>query len=82
MPLFLSTDSDQGHTYVGLVDHKTRTKGFPYERFLYDVQRDGYICPAGQFLRLSSYDKLSESYMYRTSTKVCAAPVLENFKLP
>jgi hypothetical protein len=48
----LGLKRDGLRAYVGLPDHRTRTKSFPYERFQYDAQRDGYICPAGQFLRL------------------------------
>ncbi len=66
-------EQDGLYAYVGLPDHRTRTQTFSYEHFQYDAQRDGYICPAGQFLGRSSYDQLSESHLYRTSTKVCAA---------
>src|SRR5688572_20820029 len=74
----LGLERDGLRAYVGLPDHRTRNKSFPYERFQYDAQRDGYICPAGQFLRLSSYDKLTQSYMYRASSKVCTACSLKS----
>jgi transposase len=55
LPNIIGLERDGLRAYVGLPDHRTRTTGFAYERFQYDAQRDGYICPAGQFLRLSSY---------------------------
>jgi hypothetical protein len=48
----------------------------PFDRFRYDAQRNGYVCPQEQFLPLSSFDRYQQAFMYRTSPKICnACPV-------
>lgn len=59
--------------YVGLPDHRLRHNVFAYEDFAYDPDHDHYVCPAGETLRRSSYDRHTESHIYRTSAKVCQA---------
>lgn len=71
-------EQDGLHAYLPLPDHRQRTKVFGYEHFKYDVQRDGYICPADQFLKLSSFDQHTQSFMYRAPAKVCQACPLKS----
>jgi transposase len=51
---------------------------FPHEAFHYEAQRDCYICPAGQELRLSQRDKARQRHRYRAARGVCAACKLKN----
>jgi len=61
---------------VALADPSVPTKLYSQQRFRYDAQNDGYVCPQEHFLPLSSFDQRSQSYMYRTSPKICnACPV-------
>lgn len=49
-----------------------KSSGFGKERFLYDSQRDIYICPAGEVLNRVS-EELAERVTYRSNSKVCAS---------
>lgn len=46
---------------------------FPEEKFLYDPQRDRYLCPAGNELKPKSLHLARQSKDYAAPRKVCAA---------
>ena len=69
-------EQDGLHAYVALADPSIRTKLYSQQRFRYDAQNDGYVCPQAHFLPRSSFDQHSQAFMYRTSPKICnACPV-------
>lgn len=69
-------EQDGLRAYVALADPSVRTQLYSQRRFQYDAQNNGYVCPQAHFLPLSSFDQHSQSFMYRTSPKICnACPV-------
>ena len=64
-------EQDRMQAYLGLPDHSQRHNLFTYQDFVYDAQTDRYLCPDSKWLRRSSYDRYTQSYMYRTSAKIC-----------
>lgn len=64
-------EQDGLRAYLGLPDHSQRHPVFTYDDFQYDAQQDRYQCPAGEWLKRSSYDRHTESFVYRTSAKIC-----------
>jgi IS5 family transposase len=50
---------------------------FPRTAFRYDPQRDGFVCPAGQFLRRWNREPNRQRTRYRADPKVCAACALK-----
>ena len=66
-------EQDGIRAYLAVPDPSVRTKLYSQERFQYDAEQDGYTCPHGQFLPLSSFDRLQQAFIYRTSPKVCNA---------
>jgi hypothetical protein len=65
--------------YLATADFTKRSKVYGLEDFRYDTEQNGYWCPQGHFLPLSSYDQYQEAFMYRTSAKICqACPVKTN----
>src|SRR5262249_12412505 len=72
-PNIVGLETDGIRAYLATADFRKRTNLFAYEQFRYDPQRDGYICPHGQFLARSSYARHHEAYIYRTSAKICNA---------
>jgi hypothetical protein len=66
-------EQDGMRAYLAVPDPSVRTKLYGQERFQYDAERDGYICPHGQFLPLSSFDRYQQAFIYRTSPKICNA---------
>jgi len=73
LPNIVGLEQDGLKAYLGLPNHSRRSKLFSYKDFDYDAQQDHYVCPAGETLPQSSYDHHTESYIYRTSAKVCQA---------
>ena len=71
LPNILGLEQDGLKAYLGLPNHSQRRKLFAYEHFAFDAQQDHYVCPAGEILLRSSYDHHTESYVYRTSAKIC-----------
>lgn len=71
LPNIVGLEQDGLKAYLGLPNHSRRSKLFSYEHFDYDAQQDHHVCPAGQTLPRSSYDHHTESYIYRTSAKIC-----------
>jgi hypothetical protein len=70
-------EQDGLQAYLALADHHKRSQTFSYRDFRYDVQSNSYTCPAGQNLPLSSYDRYTESFVYRTSAKICKVCALK-----
>ena len=65
-------EQDGIRAYLAVPDPSVRTKLYSQERFQYDAQRDGYLCPQGQFLSLSSFDRYQQAFMYTLSiSKPC-----------
>lgn len=64
-------EQDGLRAYLGLPDHSQRHSIFTDDDFQYDAQQDRYQCPAGEWLKRSSYDRHTESFVYRTSAKIC-----------
>ena len=54
-------------------DGHKRTGKFSDEAFTYDPQDDIYLCPAGQRLRRSRYDRQREAFQYQGRAKTCKA---------
>jgi transposase len=67
----VGVEQDGIHAYLGLPDFRPRHKVFSYEQFRYDSEQDHYICPAGEVLPRSSFDRQRQVFMYRTSAKTC-----------
>ncbi len=44
---------------------------FPREAFVYDLENDCFICPAGEILRKRSYYKERRHYEYKASSETC-----------
>ena len=75
-PNIVGLEQDDIRAYLATADFSKRTNLYTLDRFRYDAQRDGYLCPQGHFLPLSSFDQHHEAFMYRTSRKICnACPV-------
>jgi transposase len=51
---------------------------FPRSQFHYDSQRDGFVCPAGQFLARWSREESRQRTRYRAALGVCRACPLRN----
>jgi transposase len=51
---------------------------FSDEKFAYDPGSDSYLCPAGQRLTCSRYDKVRESFQYQCKAEVCKACALRD----
>lgn len=73
VPNIVGLEQDGLQAYLALADYQKRSQTFSYRDFRYDAQTDSYTCPAGQNLPLSSYDRYTESFIYRTSAKICTA---------
>jgi hypothetical protein len=69
----LGLERDGIHAYMSLPDHRHRRKYFSDEDFQYDSQQDHYVCPAGEMLPRSSYDRQRDLFMYRTAASICQA---------
>jgi len=69
----IGLETDGLRAYLGLPDHRHRKKLFSDEHFQYDADADHYICPAGERLPHSSYDRQRDVHMYRTSRRICQA---------
>ena len=44
---------------------------FTEEAFQYDPQTENYLCPAGNYLKKSSYKPKQDAYEHRCSSKIC-----------
>lgn len=44
---------------------------FNHDKFIYDNERDCYICPAGKELKRRGFDKCKNSVTYRAKRKIC-----------
>jgi transposase len=76
IPNIVGLERDGIQAYLAMPDFKKRFGLYPQERFQYDAERDGYRCPQGHFLALSSYDRHTDAFMYRTLRHICnACPV-------
>jgi transposase len=51
---------------------------FPRSAFHYDADRDGFVCPAGQFLARWNREEARQRTRYRTAARVCAHCPLKN----
>ena len=54
-----------------LKDGQDRNGMFSEEAFTYDPKDDVYLCPAGQRLRRTRYDRNREAFQYQCKAKVC-----------
>jgi transposase len=52
--------------------HPDRPGKFPRRAFQYDAQRNGFICPAGQFLGFWNREEALQRTRYRAAKGVCA----------
>ncbi|MDQ2784710.1 MAG: transposase, partial [Chloroflexota bacterium] len=63
---------------VSLPNYEQRTAYFPKSRFIFDAERDVYICPQGEQLRQYRYSRTDRQIKYRADKKICnACPVKE-----
>ncbi len=51
---------------------------FADEAFSYNPKDDVYLCPAGQRLKWTRYDKNREAFQYQAKAKICKACTLRN----
>jgi len=54
-------------------DGRNRNGKFSDEAFTYDPQDDVYLCPAGQRLKRTRYDRDHETFQYQGPAKICKA---------
>ena len=54
-------------------DGQNRDGKFSDEAFSYDPQDDVYLCPAGQRLKRTRYDRKYETFQYQGKAKICKA---------
>jgi len=54
-------------------DGQNRNGKFSEEAFSYDPQDDIYLCPAGQRLQRTRYDRNHETFQYQCRGKICKA---------
>ena len=59
--------------HVPIMDHRKRTEEgiYPIEHFLYDAEKDQFICPQGKGLRYWGVHKHSRQHVYRASSSDC-----------
>jgi transposase len=60
--------------------HEVRGRNgrFADEAFTYDPQDDVYLCPAGQRLKRTRYDRNRETFQYQGKAKICQACALKD----
>ena len=73
IPNIIGLEQDGIRAYLGRPDYRQRHKVFSSEQFRYGREQDHYICPAGEVLPRSSFDRQRQVFMYRTSAKTCQA---------
>jgi len=56
-----------------LKDGQVRNGRFSDEAFTYDPKDDVYLCPAGQRLQRTRYDRNRETFQYQGQAKICQA---------
>jgi hypothetical protein len=59
------------HAYIPLPDIDHRTEFFSTEHFLYEAQRDVYLCPAGKELHFAPWHSTNRSLRYRAYARDC-----------
>ena len=57
--------------YTALADQERRTSMFTIDAFIYDAQKDLYICPAGETLRRRGYDHRGGYVRYAAKASTC-----------
>ncbi len=59
--------------HLPIMDHRKRTEEgiYPIEHFLYDAEKDQFICPQGKGLRYWGVHKNSRQHVYRASSSDC-----------
>ncbi len=63
---------DQGiRAYIPIPDMDHRTEFFSSQEFIYDIERDVYVCPAGKDLRFDRPHSTERSRRYRARAKDC-----------
>lgn len=73
----IGLEMDGLRAYLGLPAPRFQQTLFSDEHFQYDPLADHYVCPAGEALPRSTYDRQRDTYMYRTSAKICQACALK-----
>ena len=57
------------------ISHKRKNSNcdpaFGHDRFIYDQQRDGYVCPAGERLAFSHFKREKNAAIYRANRQTC-----------
>gem|GEM_PF-3549011 len=59
-------------------DGQSRNGKFSDEAFSYDPKDDVYLCPAGQRLKRTRYDRNRETFQYQGKAKICKACALKD----
>jgi hypothetical protein len=59
--------------YLALPNFRNRTPFFGLDRFTYDRERDGYICPQGELLPRLRVIEATQVVRYRADAKTCQA---------
>ncbi len=75
----VGVEKDGLRAYLARTNHSLRTKVYPIEKFQYDAETNGYLCPQKQRLPFSGIDQYNQAFVYRAPTKVCkGCPVRAN----
>ena len=62
IPNIVGLQADGIRPYLATGDYTKRSNVDVLEDFRYDAEQNGYGCPEGHFLPLSSYDRHSEGW--------------------
>jgi transposase len=68
-----AVESQGIHVYTPLPERERSAPSFPTSRFTYDAERDVYLCPQGEILRLRWIDEKRELKQYRARSSACKA---------
>ncbi len=76
IPNIVGLVRDGVRAYLPVTDFSPRKHLYRAESFRYDAERDGYLCPQGQFLPLNHRGYQAEVFAYQAQAAVCnACPV-------
>lgn len=78
IPNIVGLEQDGIKAYLPTTDLSQRTPFYPANRFVYDSERDRYICPQGQELPLWSRRTSEQVFVYRADAKLCNACELKS----
>jgi transposase len=78
IPNIVGLEQDGICAYLPTADLSQRTRFYPPERFNYVPERNVYMCPQGQELRLLARRKSTQTFVYRADAEVCNACLVKS----